>query len=416
MENYVLNLAKNAKAASYQIQSLPTVKKNEILNAIAEGLLKEKDAIFKANAKDVNKAKENNLDIALIDRLVINERRLQSMADGLRRMASLEDPIGEIIGGWTSDDGLRISKVRVPMGVIGMVYESRPNVTVDAMGLAFKSGNAIILRGGSEAIHSNKILMEVIQKYGREKGLPEGSAQLIDKTDRKYVSDLVTLDDYLDVIVPRGGKGLKKKLSEMSTVPMIVTGAGLCHMYVDYEYAIDQAVELIINAKVQRPGVCNAIETLLVHQAIAEDLLPVVYKALVDNNVEVVGCEKSRAIVQAMEAATEEDFETEYHRLKISIKVVDDVDQAIDHINHYSTHHSESILTKDIENSEKFLNNVNSAAVYVNASTRFTDGGMFGFGGEIGISTQKLHARGPMGLKELTTYKYTIRGNGQIRK
>jgi glutamate-5-semialdehyde dehydrogenase len=416
MENYVLNLAKQAKQASYAIQQLSTQKKNEILNGIADGLIEEKERIFQENAKDVKKAKENNLDIALIDRLVINDRRLNSMADGLRRMASLDDPIGEIIGGWTSDDGLKISKVRVPIGVIGMVYESRPNVTVDAMGLAFKSGNAIILRGGSEAIHSNKILMKIIQEYGSVKGLPEGSAQLIDKTDRKYVADLVTLDDYLDVIVPRGGKGLKKKLSEMSTVPMIVTGAGLCHMFVDDPYDIDQAVELIINAKVQRPGVCNAIETLLVHEAMAKDLLPVVYQALIDHDVEVVGCEKSQAIVEDMAPATDEDFETEYHRLKISIKVVADVDQAIDHINYYSTHHSDAILTKNIENSEKFLNNVNSAAVYVNASTRFTDGGMFGFGGEIGISTQKLHARGPMGLKELTTYKYTIRGNGQIRK
>jgi glutamate-5-semialdehyde dehydrogenase len=289
-------------------------------------------------------------------------------------------------------------------------------VTVDAMGLAFKSGNAIILRGGSEAIYSNKILMKIIQEYGGAKGLPEGSAQLIEKTDRQYVADLVTLDEYLDVIVPRGGKGLKKKLSEMSTVPMIVTGAGLCHMFVDDPYNIDEAIDLIINAKVQRPGVCNAIETLLVHEAMADDLLPVVYEALVKHDVEVVGCEQSQAIVKDMAPATEEDFETEYHRLKISIKVVSDVDQAIDHINYYSTHHSDAILTKNIENSEKFLNNVNSAAVYVNASTRFTDGSMFGFGGEIGISTQKLHARGPMGLKELTTYKYTIRGNGQIRK
>jgi glutamate-5-semialdehyde dehydrogenase len=338
------------------------------------------------------------------------------MADGLRRMASLENPIGEVLGGWTSDDGLRISKVRVPIGVIGMVFESRPNVTVDAMGLAFKSGNAIILRGGSEAIESNKILMQVINTYGKKNGLPEGAVQLIDKTDRKYVSELITLDEYLDVIIPRGGQGLKKKLAADSTVPMIVTGAGLCHMFVDDGYDFDEALKLVLNAKVQRPGVCNAIETLLVHQKIAKKFLPMVYSALEDHNVEVVGCEKSLSVIPKMVKALPEDFETEYHRLKISIKIVKNIDEAIDHINKYGTHHSDAILTNHMMNSEKFLNNVNSSTVYVNASTRFTDGSMFGFGGEIGISTQKLHARGPMGLKELTTYKYIVRGEGQIRE
>lgn len=414
--SYIKEMGKKAKEASYVIQSLTSQKKNEILEAIADGLMASKDEVFKANKIDVEKGQANNLDEALIDRLVINDRRLKSMADGLRRMASLDDPIGEILGGWTSDDGLRISKVRVPIGVIGMVFESRPNVTVDAMGLAFKSGNAIILRGGSEAIESNKVLMKVINTYGKKNGLPEGAVQLIDKTDRKYVSELITLDEYLDVIIPRGGQGLKKKLAADSTVPMIVTGAGLCHMFVDKGYDFDEALKLVLNAKVQRPGVCNAIETLLIHKDVGKSFLPIVYHALTDHSVEVVGCELSTGIVPGMAKALPEDFETEYHRLKISIKIVDGVDEAIDHINAYGTHHSDAILTNHMSNSEKFLNNVNSSTVYVNASTRFTDGSMFGFGGEIGISTQKLHARGPMGLKELTTYKYVVRGEGQIRE
>lgn len=414
--SYIKEMGKKAKEASYVIQSLTSQKKNEILEAIADGLMASKEEVFKANKIDVEKGKENNLDEALIDRLVINDRRLKSMADGLRRMASLDDPIGEILGGWTSDDGLRISKVRVPIGVIGMVFESRPNVTVDAMGLAFKSGNAIILRGGSEAIESNKVLMKVINTYGKKNGLPEGAVQLIDKTDRKYVSELITLDEYLDVIIPRGGQGLKKKLAADSTVPMIVTGAGLCHMFVDKGYDFDEALKLVLNAKVQRPGVCNAIETLLIHKDISKTFLPIVYDALTDHSVEVVGCELSTGIVPDMTKALPEDFETEYHRLKISIKIVNGVDEAIDHINAYGTHHSDAILTNHMTNSEKFLNNVNSSTVYVNASTRFTDGSMFGFGGEIGISTQKLHARGPMGVKELTTTKYIIKGKGQIRE
>lgn len=414
--SYIKEMGKNAKSASYVIQSLTSQKKNEILETIADGLITSEEEIFEANKIDVEKAKKNNLDAALIDRLIINEKRLKSMSDGLRRMASLDDPIGEIIGGWTSDDGLRISKVRVPIGVIGMVFESRPNVTVDAMGLAFKSGNAIILRGGSEAIESNKVLMKVINDYGIKSGLPEGAVQLIDKTDRKYVSELITMDEYLDVIIPRGGQGLKKKLAAESTVPMIVTGAGLCHMFIDEGYDFDEALKLILNAKVQRPGVCNAIETLLVHNNVAEKFLPIVFNSFKEHSVEVVGCEKSTKIVKEMEQALPEDFETEYHRLKISIKVVNGIDEAINHINHYGTHHSDAILTNHMMNSEKFLNGVNSSTVYVNASTRFTDGSMFGFGGEIGISTQKLHARGPMGLKELTTYKYIVRGEGQIRE
>jgi len=414
--SYIKEMGKKAKEASYVIQGLTSQKKNEILKAIADGLMASKEKIFKANKVDVENGKNNNLDVALVDRLIINEKRLKSMADGLRRMASLDDPIGEIMGGWTSEDDLKISKVRVPIGVIGMIFESRPNVTVDAMGLAFKSGNAIILRGGSEAIESNKVLMEVINTYGERNGLPEGAVQLIDKTDRKYVSELITLDEYLDVIIPRGGAGLKKKLAADSTVPMIVTGAGLCHMFVDEGYDFDEALKLVLNAKVQRPGVCNAIETLLVHQESAQKFLPMVFKALKDHGVEVVGCEECTKIVTQMERALPEDFETEYHRLKISIKVVEGIDEAISHINQYGTHHSDVILTNHMNNSEKFLNSVNSSTVYVNASTRFTDGAMFGFGGEVGISTQKLHARGPMGLKELTTYKYIVRGEGQIRE
>lgn len=416
MDQYILGLCKKAKSASYVLGQLSKKKKNEILLKVADGLEKNKNEIFQENTKDVEKAKANNLDEALVDRLVINERRLKSMANGLRKMASLEDPIGEIVDGWVTEEGLNISKVRVPIGVIGMIYESRPNVTVDAMGLAFKTGNSIILRGGSEAIHSNRVLQKILSEYGTQAGLPEGSVQLIEKTDRKYVQELITMDEYLDVIIPRGGKGLKKKLSQDSTVPMIVTGAGLCHMFVDEDYPLEEAKALVLNAKVQRPGVCNAIETLLIHEKISKEFLPLINDQLLQHHVEVVGCEKCVEIIEDMPLASEEDFDTEYHRLKLSIKIVKDVDEAIEHINTHSTNHSESILTKNINHSELFLNKVDSAAVYINASTRFTDGGMFGFGGEIGISTQKLHARGPMGLKELTTTKYKIRGNGQIRQ
>lgn len=414
--SYIKEMGKRAKAASYEIQKMSAKNKNKVLKSIAKGLIDSKEKIFKANGQDVQRAKDNNLDEALVDRLVINEKRLLSMARGLERMANLNDPIGEILGGWTTEDGLNISKIRVPIGVIGMIFESRPNVTVDATGLAFKSGNAIILRGGSEAIDTNRALMNIIHEYGYNNGLPKGAVQLIEKTDRKFVSELITMDDYLDVIIPRGGQGLKKKLAKDSTVPMIVTGAGLCHMYIDAGYPINEALKLVLNAKVQRPGVCNAIETLLVHEENAQEYLPVLVKALVESNVEVVGCSKTIDIVNNIKAASEEDFMTEYHRLKLSVKVVASIDEAVDHINTYGTHHSDSILTENIEHSELFLNQVNSSTVYVNASTRFTDGSMFGFGGEIGISTQKLHARGPMGLNELTTYKYIVRGHGEIRE
>jgi glutamate-5-semialdehyde dehydrogenase len=416
MDNYVMEMGLLAKKASYKVSKLNKEKKNEILLAVSEGLLKEKEMIFKENKKDVENGKINNLSAALVDRLIINESRLISMADGLKTMISLEDPIGEIINGFVTDNGLNISKVRVPIGVIGMIYESRPNVTVDAMGLAFKSGNAIILRGGSEAINSNRILMKIINKYGIESGLPEGACQLIEKTDRKYVKDLITLDEYIDVVIPRGGKGLKKRIVNDATVPTIITGSGLCHMFVDNGYDIKNAVDIVINSKVQRPGVCNAIETLLVHESYAEEFLPKVVEGLKNNNVEVLGCKKTLQYVKNIEMATDEDFDTEYLDLKISIKIVKDFDEAVKHINMHTTNHSESILTNSYENSERFLNEIDASTVYVNASTRFTDGAEFGFGGEIGISTQKLHARGPMGLKELTTYKYIVRGKGQIRK
>ncbi|MEA1974809.1 MAG: glutamate-5-semialdehyde dehydrogenase, partial [Bacillota bacterium] len=411
----VIEMGKLAKKASYKVSKLDKKKKNEILLAISEGLLNEKEVIFKENKKDVENGKLNNLSNALIDRLIINEKRLISMSEGLITMASLDDPIGEIINGFINENGLNISKVRVPIGVIGMIYESRPNVTVDAMGLAFKSGNAIILRGGSEAIYSNRILMEIINKYGIDKGLPKGACQLIEKTDRKYVKDLITMNDYIDVVIPRGGKSLKKRIVSDATVPTIITGSGLCHMFVDNGYNMKNGIDIVINAKVQRPGVCNAIETLLVHELYAKEFIPVVVNELINNNVEVVGCKKTLEYVKDIEMATEEDFDTEYLDLKISIKVVKDINEAIKHINHHTTNHSESILTNSYENAERFLNEIDASTVYVNASTRFTDGGEFGFGGEIGISTQKLHARGPMGLKELTTYKYLVRGNGQFR-
>ncbi|MGM0379497.1 MAG: glutamate-5-semialdehyde dehydrogenase [Bacillota bacterium] len=416
MDNLVKNIGKDAKIAQRKVAQFSTNEKNECLLEIAQGLLKEKELIFKENKKDVDLAKKNNLDEALIDRLVINEKRLKSMSNGLKKMASLEDPCGEIIEGFKTNSELSVSKVRVPIGVIGMIYESRPNVTIDAFGLAFKSGNAIILRGGSEAIHSNRVLMKVIQKYGKNKNMPKGICQLIKDTDRKYVDDLIKLDEYIDVIIPRGGEGLKKYISENSTVPMIITGSGLCHIFVDKNYDKDKAIDIIENAKVQRPGVCNAIETLLVHEDMKEILIKDLVEHLKSKNVEIVGCKETKKYAGDIKLATKKDFNTEYLKLKLSIKVVKNVDEAIEHINKYSTNHSESILTNDYKASEEFLNRVDASTVYVNSSTRFTDGAQFGLGGEIGISTQKLHARGPMGLKALTTFKYKVRGNGQIRK
>ena len=413
--NYILDMGIKSKKASRELVKLGADKKNEILNKMADAILESREYIKNENKKDLIAGKERGLSSAFIDRLTLTDARIDGMADGVRIVASLPDPVGEVLEGFVHPRGMEISKVRTPLGVIAMIYESRPNVTVDAAALCFKASNSIILRGGSDAINSNMALANVILKAGKEAGLPDGSIQLVEQTDRKYVNELITLNSHVDVIIPRGGLGLKKAILANASVPVIETGAGLCHTYIDSISNTQMAVDIIINAKTQRPGVCNAMETLLVHKAKAPELLPELEKKLKEKNVEIRGDQEALNYIDEAVLATDKDWETEYLDLCLSIKIVDSIDEAIDHINAYSTMHSEAIVTDLYENSERFLKEVDASAVYVNASTRFTDGGEFGFGGEIGISTQKLHARGPMGLKELTTFKYIIRGNGQIR-
>lgn len=412
----IIDMAIAAKKASKELAILNQRVKWKILNGIADSLVESMDIIKKENQKDLDMGREKGLSNAMIDRLTLTDNRILSMAEGLREMADFKDPVGEIVEGWKMYNDLNVAKVRVPIGVIGMIYESRPNVTADSAGLALKSGNAIILRGGKEAIHSNSILCDIIIKAGKENGMPDGAVQLIRDTDRLLVKELVQMDKYVDVIIPRGGQGLKKAIINDATVPVIVTGAGLCHCFIDESADSNIAKDIVLNAKVQRPGVCNAIETILIHKSYEKENIISIIEALKDKNVEVRACKKTMDIYSNINPAKDEDWSTEYVDLIVSVKIVNDVDEAIEHINNYGTGHSETIVTSSIVNSEKFLNQVDAACCYVNASTRFTDGGEFGFGGEIGISTQKLHARGPMGVKELTTTKYIIKGKGQIRE
>lgn len=408
-------MGRKAVEAKYELQRLDAAGKNKVLLAAAEVLLSDADAILEANAEDVKRGEENGMHPGLLDRLRLTGERLESMAEGLRQIAALEDPVGEILETRTQANGLVISKRRVPLGVIGIIYESRPNVTADAFGLCFKSGNAVILKGGSDAISSNMAITAALRKAIRSCGVGEDAVQLIESTDRQVTSRFMKLKEYVDVLIPRGGAGLIRSVVENSTIPVIETGTGNCHIYID-EYAdFGKAIPIIINAKTQRIGVCNACESLVIHEAVKDSFLPQLAETLRKNNVEMRGDEKVCAILPDASAAAEEDYAKEYLDYILSIKVVDSIGQAIAHINQYNTKHSEAIITENKENAEKFLNEVDAACVYVNASTRFTDGFEFGFGAEIGISTQKLHARGPMGLKELTSYKYTIEGNGQIR-
>jgi len=415
-ENYIINIGRNAKAASRIMVTASTNMKNDALLKMAEALINNKERIIKANIMDMELGKKNNLSGAMLDRLMINQERIEKMAEGLKNVATLPDPIGDGIKRWKRPNDLDISMVRVPLGVIGMIYESRPNVTVDAAALCLKAGNAIILRGGSEAINTNMALSKVIVKAATIAGLPDGCIQLIDMVDRELVNRLVKLNDYVDVIIPRGGKGLKKAIIANATVPVIETGSGICHIYVDAEADLSMAEEIIVNAKTQRPGVCNAVETVLVHKDVANKFLPKLSKRLYSLGVEIRICEKGIEIIEGAKAAVDEDWATEYLDLILSIKVVDSMDEAIDHIFKYGTKHSEAIITNSYTNSQRFLREVDASCVYVNASTRFTDGAEFGFGAEIGISNQKLHARGPMGLEQLTTTKYLIYGDGQVRK
>ena len=404
-----------AKQAARQLANLGTDVKNRALYKMAEALETEKEAILAANAIDLAAGKAKGLSKALIDRLLLNETRIAGMAEGLRQIAQLPDPVGEVIWGTRRPNGLEIRRVRVPLGVIGIIYEARPNVTVDAAGLCLKAGNAVILRGGSEAINSNLCISRIIATAAVQAGVPENAIQLIETTDRQAVNAMLKMNRYLDVIIPRGGAGLIKTVVENSTVPVIETGTGVCHTYVDASADLAMAQAIAINAKVSRPGVCNAMETLLVHRAVAQEFLPPLLDKLIEAGVEIRGCEETMKLHPAVKPATEADWAEESLDLILAVRVVANIDEALDHIARYGTHHSEAIVTKDYNNARRFQQEVDAAAVYVNASTRFTDGFEFGFGAEIGISTQKLHARGPMGLSELTSIKYVINGNGQIR-
>lgn len=416
MENYMEILGKRAKFASRAGAKLGTAAKNRGLITVAEELIRQKAYLLEENAKDVEAAKEKGVKESLIDRLQLTESRIEGMAEGLCQVAALEDPIGEVLGMKTRPNGLQIGKKRVPLGVVGIIYESRPNVTADAFGLCFKTGNAVILRGGSDAIHSNLAIVKVIKEGLMKEKLPQDLILLVEDTSREVVSDMMKLHGLIDVLIPRGGAGLIANVVNNSTVPVIETGTGNCHIYVDESADLNMATEIIENAKTQRMGVCNACESLVIHEKVADLAVPQIVQCLKNHGVEVRGDERAQKISDDIWPATEEDWGTEYLDAIISMKIVDSMDQAIEHINRYNTGHSESIITQNYEHALRFQNEIDAAAVYVNASTRFTDGFEFGFGAEIGISTQKLHARGPMGLEALTTTKYIIFGNGQIRK
>lgn len=407
-------LCEKAAKAKYKVQRLSEEEKNQALRAVADRLLKEKGTILSENEKDLEAGRKKGMHPGLLDRLALTEDRIKGMAEGLLQIAELPDPIGELMETFERPNGLHIEKRRVPMGVIGIIYESRPNVTADAFGLCFKSGNAVILKGGSDAICSNKAITQVIRDALEECGIVKEAISLIADTDRQVTLAFMKMKQYVDLLIPRGGAGLIRSVVENSTIPVIETGTGNCHIYVDEDADLVKAVPIIINAKTQRIGVCNACESLVIHEKIREAFLPELKKALDEKKVEIRGDEKTREVINCT-PATEEDFATEYLDYILSIKTVKSANEAIEHINRYSTRHSEAIITENSEHARLFLKEVDAACVYVNASTRFTDGFEFGFGAEIGISTQKLHARGPMGLKELTSYKYEITGNGQIR-
>ena len=412
----LVEMGQKAKEASYELGAASTKQKDEALLFMAEELINNTESILEANKIDLKNAEAKGTPKSMLDRLSLNEDRIIAMADGLKQIANLQDPVGEVISMWQRPNGLQIGQKRVPIGVIGIIYESRPNVTSDAAGLCLKTGNASILRDGSDAINSNKAIMKSLVAGIEKSGLPKESVQLVEDTSRDVATEMMKLNEYIDVLIPRGGAGLIQSVVKNATVPVIETGTGNCHIYVDENCDFDMAVKIAVNAKASRPSVCNAAEKLLVNEKIAKDFLPLAVKALRENGVTLRGDEKAQAIISDIEKANGEDWGKEYLDYIMAVKIVKDVDEAIAHINKYGTGHSEAIITESYKNSQKFLQRVDAAAVYVNASTRFTDGGEFGFGAEIGISTQKLHARGPMGLKELTTIKYIIYGNGQIRE
>lgn len=415
IQTYVEDIARRGKNSASVLAGLSSSKKNDLLSQMAERLKAESQTILDANAIDIENATKKGLTKTLIDRLTLNLNRINGMAEGLNILIALEDPIGKIDCMWQRPNGLEIGQKRVPLGVVGIIYEARPNVTVDAVGLCLKTGNAVILKGGTEALNSNRILVEIMRKVLSDYELPPDAVQLIDSTDREATMVLMRQNHYIDVLIPRGGAGLIKTVVENSIIPVIETGVGNCHTYIDSEADLEMARRIAVNAKVQRPGVCNAMETLLVNEKIASEILPKLEIDYKNAGVELRGCEATCKLISA-KPATEADWATEYLDLILAIKVVKDLDEAITHINHYSTKHSECIVTNNYQSARRFLAEIDAAAVYVNASTRFTDGFEFGFGAEIGISTQKLHARGPMGLEALTTIKYIIFGEGQIRE
>ena len=418
MDTYELvkTKAAAAKKAAAKLAVTSTAVKNKALLAMAEALLAKQEQILAANALDMERAAAKGMKSSMLDRLKLTAARIEGMADGLRQVANLPDPVGNVLDGKTLANGLTITKVRVPLGVIGIIYEARPNVTADAAGLCLKSGNAVVLKGGSEAMESNKAVAGILSEAATAAGMPEGAIQFIDTSDRQAVQDLIHLNGLVDVVIPRGGAGLIKMVVMNATVPVIETGAGVCHTYVDASADVEMAVKIAYNAKVQRPSVCNAMETLLVHKAIADKFMPAMLAKYAEAGVEIRGDENVQSFDKAVVPVTEEDWATEYGDLRLSVKLVDSIEEAMEHIARFGTGHSECIVTNDYSQAQLFQKTVDAAAVYVNASTRFTDGNEFGFGAEIGISTQKLHARGPMALPELTSTKYLICGNGQVRE
>ena len=415
IKEQVFQIAKNARQAASAVANLSSVEKDEALVEMAEQLIHHTDMLIEENEKDVEVARKKGLSKAMIDRLTLDEKAIRAMARGLEEVAALPDPVGKVTSMWRRPNGLLVGRMRIPLGVIGIIYESRPNVTADAAALCLKAGNAVILRGGSEAIHSNMALSRILRGVLRARGLPENAVQLIPMVDREAVNMLLQLEEYIDLIIPRGGEDLIRAVVSQSRIPVIKHYKGVCHVFVDAGADLDMAVRICVNAKVQRPGVCNAMETLLVHQSAAGVFLPAAAEALEKAGVVLRGCERTRAVLPGLEEATEKDWHEEYLDLVLAVKVVDGIDEAIRHIEQYGSLHTESIVTRDYDNAQRFLREVNSSTVLVNASTRFSDGFQLGLGAEIGISTTKLHAFGPMGLEELTTQKFIIYGSGQVR-
>jgi glutamate-5-semialdehyde dehydrogenase len=416
MEEYVADLTRGAKEASRRLAYTSTAQKDAAILAIADALFASRNDLQRENQRDIEAARKAGLGEALIDRLLINDKRIKAMTEALRKMVTLKDPVGEVLEGWKAPNGMLIEKVRVPLGVILMIYESRPDVTADAAALCLKAGNAIILRGGKEAINSNLSIYKIIEKALGDSGLDQRSVQIVKTTDRAAVDLLLKAEGYIDVVIPRGGEGLIRAVAEKSRVPVIKHYKGVCHVYVDEFCDLKKATDICVNSKVQRPGTCNAMETMLVHSGVAEKFLPVVAEKMKQAGVELRGCGETKKLLPDIKEASEEDWDAEYLDLVLAVRVVPSFDDAVDHIARHGSGHSDCIVTENITNANRFTNEVDSAAVYVNASTRFTDGGQFGMGAEIGISTDKVHARGPMGLPELTSYKFVIHGDGQIRE